>query len=156
MDQQLPRTITLSVRTVIAVALAATVITVLTFVQSDAVLIAWAQGNVSATDALARGGVDALRESSLYLPKFGQLAVVSLIWFVMLVWVLCHCLVGGHAWARIVLTATGLVGVLVAAVSLANHLPTSFAVASGAMLLLDAVLIALLWHKDTTAYLRSF
>ncbi|MGN0065253.1 MAG: hypothetical protein ACI379_13525, partial [Nocardioides sp.] len=144
-----------AVRTLVAVVLASAVIAVLTLVQNDAIIMAWSEGNPSAREILATGGLEALKESPI-VPKFGQLAVVAVVWFVMLVWVLGACLVGGNTWPRTWLTATCLVGVLVAVVSLTNQLPTSFVVMSSVVLALDVVLIYFIWHKDTTAYLRSF
>jgi hypothetical protein len=155
MQTQLPRSLTNAVRALVAVTVASGVIAVLTLVQSDAVVLAWSEGNPSAKEILATGGLEALKASPI-VPKFGQLAVVSLVWFVMLVWVLGSCLVGGNTWPRAWLTATCLVGVLVAVVSLSNQLPTSFVVMSSVVLALDVVLIYFLWHKDTAAYLRSF
>lgn len=155
METQLPRSITYAVRALVGVVVASGVIAVLTLVQNDAIILAWSEGNPSAREILATGGLEALKQSPI-VPKFGQLAVVAMVWFVMLVWVLGACLVGGSSWPRVWLTATVLVGILVAVVSLNNHLPTSFVVVSSVVLLLDAVLLYFLWHKDTTAYLRSF
>jgi hypothetical protein len=155
METKLPRSITYAVWALVGVVVASGVIAVLTLVQNDAIILAWSEGNPSAQEILATGGLDALKENPI-VPKFGQLAVVSMVWFVMLVWVLAACLVGGNSWPRVWLTATVLVGVLVAVVSLRNHLPTSFVVASSIVLLLDLVLLWFLWHPDTTSYLRSF
>jgi len=155
METPLPRSIVHAVRALVAVVVVSGVIAVLTLVQNDAVILAWSEGNPSAREILATGGLEALKESPI-VPKFGQLAVVSMVWFAMLVWVLGACLVGGSSWPRVWLTATVLVGILVAVVSLNNHLPASFVVVSSVVLLLDAVLLYFLWHKDTTAYLRSF
>ena len=83
MQTQLPRSLTNAVRALVAVTVASGVIAVLTLVQSDAVVLAWSEGNPSAKEILATGGLEALKASPI-VPKFGQLAVVSLVWFVML------------------------------------------------------------------------
>lgn len=151
----LPKSITNAVRVLVAVVLASAAITVLTLVRNDEIILAWSEGNSSARELLASGGIEALKASPI-VPKFGQLAVVALVWFVMLVWVLGACLAGGHSWARHWLTATTVVGVVVAVVSLTNHLPASFVVVSVVLLVLDAALLYFVWHPDSTAYMRSF
>ncbi len=155
MPTPLPKSITRAVWVLVAVVAASAVITVLTLWRNDEIILAWSEGNSSARELLASGGLEALKASPI-VPKFGQLAVVALVWFVMLVWVLGACLVGGHNWARHWLTATVFVGVVVAVVSLINHLPTSFVVVSVVLLVLDAALLYFVWHKDSTAYMRSF
>ena len=76
MQTELPRSLTYAVRTLVAVVLASAVIAVLTLVQHDAIIMAWSEGNPSAKEILATGGLEALKASPI-VPKFGQLAVVA-------------------------------------------------------------------------------
>lgn len=154
MPRQLPGSIVNSLRVLVASVLLTGVITLLTWVQADEVILAWSEGNSTAQEILASGGIDALRDNPI-VPGFVQVAVVSFIGFVMLVWVLAAFLVAGHRWARATLTGTVGVGVLVTAVTLDNHLPAAFVVLAVLTVVLDVVLLFFLWHKDTTAYLRA-
>lgn len=125
----------------------------LTWLQHDEIILAWAQGNPSAQEILVSGGISALRDSAI-VPKFVPLALVSFVTFVTLVVVLAAFLVAGHGWSRLVLTATSLFGLLVASLGLNNSLPTAFVVVSALFLVLCLVLVFFLWRRDSSAYLR--
>lgn len=125
----------------------------LTWVQRDEVIRTWAEGNSSAQEILASGGMAALRDEAI-VPKFVPLAVVSFIVFVVLVGVLGAFLVDGHGWSRVVLTATSVFGVLVAVLGIQYALPTTFVVVSALFLLAWVLLVVFLWLKETSTYLR--
>lgn len=153
MGRQLPGSIVNAVRVLAAIVLVSGATATLTWVQSDEVILSWAEGNSSAQDILAEGGLDALRQSPI-APDFVPLAIVSFLVFATLAVVLAAFLVSGHGWARVGLTAMVALGVLVAAVGLRNSLPTMFVVLSLANLVLYAVLLFFLWRRETSDYLR--
>ena len=88
------------------------------------------------------------------MPGFVALSVVAFVGFAALAVVLGSFFLGGHGWARLVLTATAGVGVLVGAVCLNSHLPTIFVVLSALIIIEGLVLSFLLWRRETTTYLR--
>lgn len=154
MGRQLPGSVVNAVRVLTAIVLVSGATAALTWVQSDEVILSWAEGNSSAQDILAEGGLDALRRSPI-VPDFVPLAIVSFLVFATLAVVLAAFLVSGHGWARLGLTAMVALGVLVAAVGLRNSLPTMFVVLSLANLVLYAVLLLFLWRRETSDYLRG-
>lgn len=154
MDRQLPGSMVNALRVLLAIVLVTGATAVLTLVQGDEVILAWSEGNSSAQDILAEGGIEALRDSPI-VPSFGPLAIVLFVVFAALAAVLAAFLVAGHGWARLVLSATVVFGVLVAAAGLRNNLPTAFTVLSVLSLALSAALLFFLWRKDTGAYLRD-
>lgn len=153
MARELPGSVVNSLRVLGLIVATSGVITLLTWLQRDDLLLAWSKGNPSAQEILAQGGVDALRDAPIS-PGFVAIALVSFITFASLALVLSAFLVGGYGWARPVLTATAFTGVFVAVVALDKHLPTVFVVLSGVMVALGVVLVFFLWRKDTTTYLR--
>lgn len=151
--KDMPGSITNAVRTLVALVVVSGVAVLMTWIQTDEVIRSWAEGNSSAQEILASGGMDALREAAI-VPKFLPLAVVSYLTFVMLVVVLGAFLIGRHGWSRMVLTATSVFGLLVSALGLNHDLPTAFVVVSALFFLLCLVLVFFLWRKDASAYLR--
>jgi hypothetical protein len=154
MDRQLPGSMVNALRVLAAIVLVSGTTALLTWVQSDQVILSWSEGNSSAQDILAEGGIDALRGSPI-VPSFVPLAVVSFVVFAALAAVLAAFLIAGQGWARLVLSATVVFGVLVAAVGLRNSLPTMFTALSVLTVVLSAALLFFLWHRETTAYLRD-
>lgn len=153
MARDLPGSVTNSLRVLTALVATSGVVSVLTWFMRDDLIMAWSKGNPSAQEILAQGGLDALRENQI-VPGFVAVAVVSFVIFALHALVVAAFLVGGYGWARMVLTATAGVGVFVAAVALHNDLPTAFVVLSGVMVVLGLVLVALLWRRETSEYLR--
>ena len=153
MARDVPGSVANSVRVLGLIVATSGVITLLIWLMRDAVLRAWAEGNEGAQTILAEGGVDALRASPS-APGFVALSVVAFVGFAALAVVLGSFFLGGHGWARLVLTATAGVGVLVGAVCLNSHLPTIFVVLSALIIIEGLVLSFLLWRRETTAYLR--
>lgn len=151
--RELPGSITNALRNLIALVVVSGMAVLLTWLQHDEVVRAWAKGNSSAQEILASGGMAALRESAI-VPKFVPLALVSFIVFVVLVGVLGAFLVDGHGWSRLVLTATSFFGVLVASLGLNHGLPTAFVIVSALFFVLSLTLVFFLWRKDTSTYLR--
>ncbi len=153
MSREMPGSVVNSLRTLVLLVVTTGVITALIWLLRDDVLLAWAKGNPSAQEILAQGGIEALREDQI-TPGFFALALVAFIGFSLTALVLGSLLAGGHGWARPVLTATAFFGALVAAVCLANNLPTIFVVLAIVLLILGGALIFFLWSRSTSAYLR--
>jgi hypothetical protein len=151
--RELPGSITNALRNLVALVVVSGVAVLLTWLQHDEVIRAWAKGNSSAQEILASGGMAALRESAI-VPKFVPLALVSFVVFVVLVVVLGAFLVDGHGWSRLVLTATSFFGVLVAVLGLNHGLPTAFVIVSALFFVLSLTLVFFLWRKDASTYLR--
>ncbi len=154
MARQLPGSVVNSVRVLRLIVATAGVITLLTWLMRDEVILGWAKGNPSAQELLAQGGIDLLRESPI-VPGFVALSVVAFAAFAALALVLGSFFRGGHGWARLVLTATVGVGVLVGAVAIDSHLPTVFVVLAALVIVESLVLALFLWRRETTAYLRG-
>lgn len=152
-SRAIPGSITRAVQSLLALVVVSGAAVLLTWLQQDEIILAWAQGNSSAQEILASGGMAALRESAI-VPKFVPLALVSFVVFVVLVGVLAAFLVDGHGWSRLVLTATSLFGVLVASLGLNHGLPTAFVIVSALFFVLSLTLVFFLWRKDTSTYLR--
>lgn len=148
-----PGSIINAVRSLLALVVVSGAAVLLTWLQHDEIILAWAQGNPTAQEILNSGGIAALRDSAI-VPKFVPLALVSFVVFVVLVLVLGAFLSDGHGWARLVLTGTSCFGVLVASLGLNHSLPAPFVIVSALFLLLCLALVFFLWRKDTSTYLR--
>ena len=153
MSRQLPSSIMWMLRLTGALMVLCAVAVVLTKIQGDDVILAWAQGNSSAQEILATGGIEALREAAI-VPKFFPLALVSFVVYAVIIGVLCAFVVGGHGWARLVLTLTLGFGALVSLLGLGFDMPVVFVVLAVVSLVLYVATIVFLWRKDATHYLR--
>lgn len=154
MARDVPRSVTNSVRVLGLIVATSGLITLLTWWMRDEVILGWAEGNPSAQEILAQGGIEQLRESPI-VPGFVALSVVAFVGFTALALVLGSFFLGGHGWTRLVLTATAGVGVLVGAVCLDAHLPAIFVVLSALVIVEGLVLSFFLWQRETTTYLRE-
>jgi hypothetical protein len=154
MARDVPGSVVNAVRVLGLIVATSGVITLLTWLMRDEVILGWAEGNPSAQEILAQGGIDQLRDSPI-VPGFVALAVVAFVGFALLAVVLGSFFKGGHAWTRPVLTATAGVGVLVGAVCLDNHLPVILVVLSALVIVEGLVLSYFLWQRETTSYLRD-
>lgn len=151
--RDMPGSITNALRCLLALVVVSGAAVLLTWLQHDEIILAWAKGNPSAQELLASGGMAALREAAI-VPKFVPLALVSFIVFVVLVVVLGAFLVDGHGWSRLVLTATSLFGLLVSSLGLNHGLPIAFVVVSALFFAFCVLLVIFLWRKETNTYLR--
>ncbi len=154
MARDVPGSVVNSVRVLCLIVATSGVITLLIWLRLDDVILGWAEGNPSAQAILEQGGIELLRESPS-VPGFVALSVVAFVGFALLALVLASFFLGGHAWARLVLTATAGVGVLVGAVCLDTNLPTVFVVLSALIIIEGLVLSFFLWRRETTTYLRQ-
>jgi hypothetical protein len=153
MARDLPGSVVNSMRVLGLIVATAGVITLLIWWMRDEVILGWAEGNPSAQEILAQGGIAQLRESPI-VPGFVALGVVAFVGFTALAMVLGSFFVGGHGWTRPVLAATAGVGVLVGVVCLDSHLPVIFVVLSALVILEGLVLSFFLWRRETTDFLR--
>ena len=151
--RELPGSITNALRSLLALVVVSGAAVLLTWLQHDEIIRAWAKGNSSAQEILASEGMAALRDSAI-VPKFVPLALVSFIVFLVLAVVLGAFLADGHGWSRLVLTGTSFFGLLVSFLGLNHGLPTAFVIVSGLFFVLCLVLVFFLWRKDTSTYLR--
>ena len=151
--RELPGSITNALRSLLALVVVSGAAVLLTWLQHDEIIRAWAKGNSSAQEILASEGMAALRDSAI-VPKFVPLALVSFIVFLVLAVVLGAFLADGHGWSRLVLTGTSLFGLLVSFLGLNHGLPTAFVLVSALFFVLCLVLVFFLWRKDTSTYLR--
>lgn len=126
----------------------------LTWFFRDELETTWAEGNQAAQQVLEEGGLTALRESSINIPAFFPVALVLFICWAALAGVLVVFFRGGYEWARLALTALAVFGLFSSAVSIGRHLPLFFVVLAAVSVVLYALLLALLWHRDTSSYLR--
>ena len=154
MARDVPGSVTNSVRVLGLIVVTSGVIAVLTRLMRDEVILGWAEGNPSAQELLAQGGIEQLRESPI-VPGFVALSIVAFVGFTALAVVLGSFFLGGHGWTRLVLTVTAGVGVLVGAVCIDAHLPVIFVVLSALIIVEGLVLLYFLWQRETTAYLRD-
>ena len=154
MARDVPRSVVNAVRMLGLIVATSGVITLLIWLMRDEVILGWAEGNPSAQEILAQGGIDQLRDSPI-VPGFVALAVVAFVGFALLAMVLGSFFTGGHAWTRPVLTATAGLGVLVGAVCLDNHVPVIFVALSALVIVEGLVLSDFLWQRETTSYLRD-
>ena len=154
MARDVPRSVVNATRALGLIVVTSGVITLLIWLMRDEVILGWAEGNPSAQEILAQGGIDQLRDSPI-VPGFVALAVVAFVGFALLAVVLGSFFKGGHGWTRPVLTATAGLGVLVGAVCLDNHLPVILVGLSALVIIEGLVLSYFLWQRETTSYLRD-
>jgi hypothetical protein len=105
MARDLPGSVVNSMRVLGLIVATAGVITLLIWWMRDEVILGWAEGNPSAQEILAQGGIEQLRESPI-VPGFVALAVVAFVGFAALALVLGSFFLGGHAWTRPVLATS--------------------------------------------------
>jgi len=130
-------------------------IALLTVVFDDRLVSTWAKGNPTAAPILKERGLDGLKESSINIPHFAAVAIVLFVVFAALAGVLVAFFRAGHRWARVVLTATVVLMAFSTLVGIRRDLPALFIVLSMGALLLSVALLVMLWHRDTSAFLRA-
>ena len=118
----------------------------------DEVILGWAEGNPSAQEILAQGGIEQLRDSPI-VPGFVAAGGRGLRGVRRCSpWCSPSFFVDGHGWARLVLTATARSSACWSApVCLDDHLPTVFVVLSAARSSSRAWCSSFfLWQRETT------
>ncbi|GEP37106.1 hypothetical protein NPS01_07690 [Nocardioides psychrotolerans] len=138
---QQPRSLVLAVRLLLALVVLGALVTLLTAVQREALIRAWSVGHPS--------------DSSIQAPAFVPVAVVLYVVYAGLMLVLLPFLRGGYSWARWSQFALVAIIVISTLAALRTEPPTLFVVCSVASLPLDAAILYLLVHRDTSAFLRG-
>lgn len=121
--------------------------TVLVRLLRDDLVVTWAQGGSGRLAALEAGDIDA--------PAFVPVAVVLCVVVVSLIWVLCSFVGHGYGWARLVLTGTVVFVAVATIAGIRTAPPTTFVVIGLVSFVIEAVALGLLWHRDTTAWIRG-
>ena len=95
MARDVPGSVVNSMRVLGLIVATSGVITLLTWLMRDEVILGWAEGNPSAQEILAQGGIEQLRDSPI-VPGFVALAVVAFVGFAALALDLGSFFLGGH------------------------------------------------------------
>lgn len=125
-----------------------------TILLRDDLVRSWAEGNRTAALVLEEGGLEALERSSISVPAFVPLALVSFGVLAMLGWVLVAFFRAGHGWARWALVLLAVFAAFVAALAFTRNPPLPFVVLSVVSLGVCGALLYYLLHRDTGAFLR--
>lgn len=142
MQRQRPGSVIVSTRALMGLVALSGLTAVLAIVLRADLAQSWREGHPSATE-------------SVQPPAFVPVAVVLFIVFAALAGVLVAFFLDRHNWARLSLVALVVFMAVGALTGLQTDPPVVFAVLSWISVVIDAVLLAGLWHKDTGAYLRG-
>lgn len=155
MSRQQPGSVTNAIRVLVGLVALSGVTALLTAVFRDDLVRSWADGNATAREILDQGGLVALDQSQLSPPAFVPVAIVLFVVFACLAGVLVMFFRDGHNWARVSLSALVVFTAIGSLAGISSAPPILFQVLSVASILLDLVLLAFLWHRDTSTYLRG-
>jgi hypothetical protein len=155
MGRQLPASVTNAIRAQLALIVVSGVATVLTVVQRDALVTAWAEASPNARRILEEGGLQALYDSAIQIPNFGPVAVVAFFTFALLALLLVVFFRDGHPSARLALTGLAAFFLLGTVVLYRQDPPVQFVVVAAVSAVLDVLVVYFLWHRDTTQFLRG-
>ena len=156
MGRQWPGSVVNAMRCLGALMVLMAIGTVLTWVLEDELVESWAEGNPGAREILREGGIEALKESSISPPAFVPVVVVMFIVLLSLVAVLRVFFREGYEWARLALAGVGLsVGLAAGLIAFRENPPTVFVVLCVVTLVVDVAFLVLLFHRDTTAFVRG-
>lgn len=149
----LPRSVRIACWLLAGVIALSGVTALLTVVLRDELVRSWAEGNTSARTLLEEGGIEAL-DSSEMVPSFVPVAMVMFVVLALLGWVLAVFFRTGHAWARWAIAALVVFAAFISVVGLIRNLPEAFLALTVVSLVLNAVLLVFLFHRDTNAFLK--
>jgi len=96
-----------------------------------------------------------LDTGSVEPPSIVPVVVVMLVVVGMLIFVLLEFFRARHGWARVAITVMLGLLALGTLATLRSGPPALFVAVSVLSLVLDVAIVVALWHRDTTAYLRS-
>lgn len=140
MNEQQPASVTRAIRMLLGLVALGAVTTVLAIALRDDLTRAWSVGHPV--------------DSSIEPPSFVPVAVVLFIVFAGLSLVLVPFFRVGQNWARFSIVGTVVFIALATLAGMRTHPPTAFLIVSVASLLVDAVLLFFLLHRDTSAFIR--
>lgn len=149
-----PASVTRAVRVLVLLVVATGVTTFLVWVRRDDLIRSWAEGNRTARELLAQGGLESV-EQTLTVPGIVPIAVASYVTFVALVWVLGVFFAEGFNWARWSLAVTTLFTIFTAVLCVLSGIPALFVGAAVVVSVVCLLFLVLLFHKDTNAYIRQ-
>ena len=147
MTRQQPRSMRQVGQALLALLGLGALVAVLTVVLRDDLIDSWAAGSQVRIEGLAA--------STISPPAFVPVALTLFVVLALLLGVLYLFVREGHPWARLALSALMVVLTLSTVAGLRTGPPTVFVVLSLVSLLLDVAVLVLLWHRDTSAYLRG-
>jgi hypothetical protein len=127
----------------------------LSVVLEDELITSWAEHNPSVRKTLEAGGLDAVKESPVHIPAFAPVAIVLFIVIAGLAMVLMAFVRARHSWARACLAVLVAFTALGTIAGLRTDPPTVYLALAVLSLVIEAVLVWLLFHRDTTTYLRD-
>lgn len=146
MGRQRPMAVTNSLRAQAALVGVAAAGTLLTVLSRDSLLEDWAR---------SRGGLDAIEQSGIATPAFAPVAVVALVVYGLLGWVLAVLFREGHGWARWSLLALAAGFLFAAFVTWRADPPGSFVALGAIAALIDVALIWFLVQRDSSEWVRG-
>lgn len=153
--RQRPAVVTNALRVQWALVAVGTVSAVLAVVLRDDLLMSWIESNPAARAYYDQGGLEALEQSSISIPAFVPVAVVSFIVYACLAWVIGAMFRAGHRWARWSLLALALSMLFAAYVVAQASPPTPFVVLGAVAVVLDLVLVWLVLQRDCGEWVRA-
>lgn len=151
-----PSTVTNAIRMVWVIVGLTGLTAVMSAIFRDDLVLAWAEGNPEAEKLVQAGGLEALEKSSITIPALVPLAFSLFAVFAGLALVLVAFLRGGHNWARLSIAALAVFAIFVTGLSIVRGLPPVFLILAGISMLAYGALLWLLFHKETSAYIRAF
>ena len=138
---QRPTSVTRAIQLLILLLVAGLVVTVLVVVFRADLDAAWSEGHPA--------------DSAIQPLEFVPVVIVLYVVLALLALVLVPFLRHGHNWARHSLVATVLVIAISMVAVLRTDPPAVFVVAIVATLLLEALILFYLWHRDTSRFVRE-
>ncbi|MFN8194977.1 MAG: hypothetical protein U0R80_11920 [Nocardioidaceae bacterium] len=152
---EMPASVTRAIWLLRVVVVWAGLTALLTWVFSDQLIRAWAAGNETARVILDERGLEGLKESSINIPAFAPVAIVLFVVFAAMAGVLVVFFRAGHGWARMAMTLMVVFMGFSTVAGLRRDPPGFFIALSVIGLLLSLSLLVLLWHRDTSRYLKA-
>jgi hypothetical protein len=141
MSRHQPRSLTTAIRVVWGLVALSGLTALLTVVRREELIRRWEAGRQDI--------------GSVQPPEFVPVAIVLFIVFAALAAVLVMFVRDGHSWARLSLTVLVVFMAVSTLAGLRTEPPVLFLVLSLLALVLDAVLLVFLWHRDTSTYIRG-
>ncbi len=150
-----PRSVNRAMQVVWFLLAVGAVATVLTWVLEDQLIESWAEGNPTAREVLAAGGLEAVKQGPVTVPGFTAVAIVMFLVVAGLLWILAVFVQAGHEWARISLAVLLVLVAIAVAAALRTGPPPIFVAFAVVSLAAEVLLAYFLFHRDTTAFLHE-
>lgn len=155
MGRQRPAAVTNALRVQWALVGVGAVSAVLAVLLRDDLLMSWIESNPAAKAHVDAGGLEALEASSISIPAFGPVVVVSVIVYASLAWVIGAMFRAGHRWARWSLLGLAVSLLFAAYLAAQASLTVPFVVLGAVAVVLDLVLVWLLLRRDCGEWVRG-